>query len=66
LVRPATCFANVVLAHAGLLAEEPAGVQVNKHFLAAVQARYRVDRLGERFLCRHCAMRLRLVLVAQG
>jgi hypothetical protein len=41
-------------------------VQVNEHFLAAVQPRYRVDRLGELFLCRHCAMRLRPVLAAQG
>jgi hypothetical protein len=50
---------------AGQPAGQP-GVQVNEHFLAAVQARYRADRLGELFLCRHCAMRLRLVLAAQG
>jgi hypothetical protein len=31
-----------------------------------IQARYRADRLGELFLCRHCAMRLRPALAAQG
>jgi hypothetical protein len=30
------------------------------------EASCRADRLGELFLCRHCAMRLRLVLAAQG
>jgi len=38
----------------------------DEHFLAAVQARYRADRLGELFLCRHCAMPLRPALAAQG
>jgi hypothetical protein len=32
----------------------------------AVQARYRADRLGELYLCGHCAMRLRPALAAQG
>ena len=32
----------------------------------AVQARYRADRLGELYLCRHCAMRLWPALAAQG
>ncbi len=32
----------------------------------AVQARYRADRLGELYLCGHCAMRLWLALAAQG
>ena len=31
-----------------------------------IQARYRADRLGELFLCRHCAMRLWPALAAQG
>jgi len=50
----------------GVAAEEPAGVQVNEHVLAAVQARYRADRLGELFLCWHCAMRLWPALAAPG
>ena len=41
-------------------------MQVNEHFLAAVQARYRAYRLGELFLCRHCAMRLWPALATQG
>ena len=32
----------------------------------AVQARYRADRLGELYLCGHCAMRLWPALAAQG
>ena len=32
----------------------------------AVQAGYRADRLGELYLCRHCAMRLWPALAAQG
>jgi hypothetical protein len=31
-----------------------------------VQARYRADRLGELYLCGHCAMRLWPALAAQG
>ena len=31
-----------------------------------IQARCRADRLGELFLCRHCAMRLWPALAAQG
>jgi hypothetical protein len=36
------------------------------HSGTSVQARHRADRIGELFLCRHCAMRLRSALVAQG
>jgi hypothetical protein len=32
----------------------------------SVQARYRADRLGELYLCGHCAMRLWPALAAQG
>jgi hypothetical protein len=32
----------------------------------AVQAKYRADRLGALYLCRHCAMRLWPSLAAQG
>jgi hypothetical protein len=32
----------------------------------AVEARYRADRLGELYLCRHCAMRLWPALAEQG
>jgi hypothetical protein len=32
----------------------------------AVQARYRAARLGELYLCRHCAMLLRPALAAPG
>ena len=32
----------------------------------AVEARYHADRLGELYLCRHCAMRLWPALAAQG
>ena len=32
----------------------------------AVKARYRADRLGELYLCRHCAVRLWPALADQG
>ena len=33
---------------------------------SAVRAAYRVQKLGELYLCRHCAARLWLTLSAQG
>jgi acetyl esterase len=44
----------------------PLGVAGDSAGASLTAARYRADRLGELYLCRHCAMRLWPALAAQG